>query len=181
MMSIVTKTGDEGMTGLFGGKRVSKDSVRIHTYGTVDELNAVLGVALAEEGIPAGTSNQLLRLQHMLFRVGGDLATPLDKAAKEDRVADKHIEEVEAWIEALETSLPQQKAFLLPGGSKASSLLHLARTICRRAERHVVGLMHEEEINPAIRVFLNRTGDYLFLAARKANVNAGIGETEVQY
>ncbi|TSC59175.1 MAG: ATP--cobalamin adenosyltransferase [Candidatus Peregrinibacteria bacterium Greene0416_19] len=180
-MSIVTKTGDGGTTGLFGGERLPKDHPRIHAYGTVDELNAAIGVARATSGMPAGINVQLLEIQHMLFRVGGDLATPLTKRAKEDRVSPDHTKKIEGWLSALEELLPPQTAFILPGGSPASASLHLARTICRRAERWVVALSATEEINAEVRVFLNRLGDYLFLAARMTNVGAGIPEQEVEY
>lgn len=181
MTSIVTKTGDKGTTGLFGGERVPKDSPRIEAYGTVDELNACLGVAIAEETMPSALKAQLTEVQHLLFRVGGDLATPPSKRVKEDRIAKEHTEQIEAWIVKLEASLPPQMKFLLPGGSKPSAALHLARTVCRRAERRVVTLARKEDVNPEVRLFLNRLGDYLFLAARKANVELGEEETEVLY
>lgn len=180
-MSIVTGTGDEGMTGLFGGKRVSKDSKRIEAYGTVDELNAVIGLVLTEKDLQSDTRTQLEAIQHLLFRVGGDLATPLEKRAKEERMNGAHVQKVEEWIHELEATLPEQKTFILPGGSRSSALLHLARTVCRRAERCVVGLMKEEKINPSVRIFLNRLGDYFFLAARNENVKDGIEETGVKY
>jgi cob(I)alamin adenosyltransferase len=180
-MTIVTKTGDEGTTGLYGGDRISKDSPRIHAVGTVDELNAFLGLIRSEEGLSPSLHAQLHHLQHTLFRVGGDLATPLGKHEKEERISEKHVHEIERWIQEIEASLPAQTRFLLPGGSKISSLLHLARTVCRRAERFVVALMKDEDVNPQVRIFLNRLSDYLFVVARRVNIDAGVSEVEVEY
>ncbi|MBI1813102.1 cob(I)yrinic acid a,c-diamide adenosyltransferase [Candidatus Peregrinibacteria bacterium] len=179
-MTIVTKTGDKGQTGLFGGKRIPKDYARIHAYGTVDELNAAIGVALAEEGFSRETRANLTRLQHLLFRVGGDLATPLATRAKQDRIGSSHVTEIDVWIFSLEALLPPQTQFILPGGNRRASLLHLARTVCRRAERWVVTLEKQEEINHDVLVFLNRLSDFLFLAARQAAIEEG-GEVTVRY
>ena len=180
-MSIVTKTGDRGTTGLFGGGRISKNSPRLHAYGTVDELNACIGVALASKEIAQEASDQLLRIQNLLFRVGADLATPLAVNAKVDRMAKEHVFQLEEWIHAWEAALPPQTSFILPGGSVASANLHLARTICRRAERWIVALEREETINPAVRIFINRLSDYLFIAARAANHEKGIKDVSVDY
>ena len=180
-MSIVTKTGDTGTTGLFGGGRVSKNAPRLHAYGTVDELNACIGVVLASKDLSPKRSEQLLRVQNLLFRVGADLATPLAVNAKVDRMAKEHVMELEEWIHTLEAELPPQTSFILPGGSVSSANLHLARTICRRAERWIVALERDETINPAVRIFMNRLSDYLFIAARAANHEKGIADTSVQY
>lgn len=180
-MSIVTKTGDQGTTGLYGGRRVSKDHARIRACGTVDELNAALGVVLAESALPAGIRSPVLHVQHMLFRVGGDLATPPEQKEKQQRVGPEHVREIEGWIAALEKALPPQMSFILPGGTRVSALLHLSRTVCRRAEREAVALSHEESINAHVVVLLNRLGDYLFLLARQANAAQGVGDVEVQY
>jgi cob(I)alamin adenosyltransferase len=178
-MSIVTRTGDRGQTGLFGGRRISKSDARLHAYGTVDELNAVLGVALAEDEIPAQLQKELHSVQRILFTVGADLATPLEKTDRVQRVLAPHIEEVERWIERLEPTLPILTRFILPSGSRTGALLHLARTVCRRAERWVVTLGERERINPQVQVYLNRLSDYLFLAARVASKHAGVREEEV--
>lgn len=178
-MSIVTKTGDKGQTGLFGGKRVSKTHPRIHAYGSVDELNACLGVVLAEESLPVELHHQLLSTQRLLFVVGADLATPLESKAKIQRVLPTHIADVEEWIAAIESCLPTLTRFILPSGSRIGALLHQARTVCRRAERWVVGLGESETINVQVQVYLNRLGDYLFLVAREANRHAGAKEQEV--
>lgn len=179
-MSIVTKTGDKGITGLYGGARVSKHDPRIEAIGTVDELNATIGAAIAS-GMPLPLQDPLLRIQHALFRVGGDLATPLTRQEKEERVGPEHVEVLEEWIRTLESSLPPQTKFILPGGSSAGAHLHCARTICRRAERIVVRLMSTEAINPGVQIYLNRLSDYLFLAAREVNRLEGIPDVEVQY
>ncbi|MEK7563697.1 MAG: cob(I)yrinic acid a,c-diamide adenosyltransferase [Patescibacteria group bacterium] len=179
-MSIVTKTGDTGMTGLYGSRRVSKAAPRIEAYGTVDELNAVLGVVLAELDLPITIRGQLTAVQNALFIVGSDLATP-DVSIQVPRVLPEHTAAVEHWVVALETTLPPQKKFLLPSGSRVGALLHQARSICRRAERCVVFLAEKEEINNEVQMYLNRLGDYLFLAARSANITSGCPETEVDY
>lgn len=180
-MSIVTKTGDRGETGLYGGKRVPKDSSRIETYGTVDELNAVIGCVLAQHGLTQEMAKQLTHLQHLLFRVGADLATPTDSKAKTQRIEPEHVTEIEKEIIVLESSLAPQQTFILPGGSEAAALLHLARTVCRRAERCLVHLKAQEPVNEQVLIFLNRLSDYLFLLARKANASTDRGDVEVRY
>jgi len=180
-MSIVTRTGDKGDTGLFGGKRVPKSDARLHAYGTVDELNALLGVIVADSRLPDVLRPAVERMQHQLFRLGADLATPMDSKAATKRMESEHVSELEEWIQTLETNLPPQKTFLLPGGHHISALLHVARTVCRRAERWTVELANREPINEHARVFLNRLSDYLFLAARHANTAAGVPDRPVQY
>ncbi|MBI3331634.1 cob(I)yrinic acid a,c-diamide adenosyltransferase [Candidatus Peregrinibacteria bacterium] len=178
-MSIVTRTGDKGKTGLFGGQRVSKASPRLHAYGTVDELNACLGVILAEPNVPDTVKDQLLKTQRLLFLVGADLATPLESAAKIARVESTHVLEVESWINRLEQTLPVLQRFILPSGSRLGALLHQARTVCRRAERWVVELGEKEPTNLQVQIYLNRLSDYLFVVAREANRSAGAPEIEV--
>ena len=178
-MTIVTKTGDRGQTGLFGGKRLSKAHARIHAYGTVDELNAVLGLTLSEEGIPKTLRRELLCVQRLLFRVGADLATPLDSKATILRMNAENIAEIERWITALEAGLPPLTRFILPSGSRLGSSLHLARTVCRRAERWIVALGETEAINAHVQVYLNRLSDYFFLVARVVNRESGMPEVEV--
>ncbi len=180
-MSIVTKTGDTGTTGLFGTRRVPKDDARIEAYGTVDELNASIGVACADPALPVSAREQLEKIQHLLFRVGGDLATPLETTLKVHRVAAVHTALLEGWITALEATVPPQTGFVLPGGTAPAAALHLARTICRRAERRIVTLTKKEEINGEIQIFLNRLSDYLFILARKTNADLGASDVEVQY
>ncbi len=181
MTSIVTKGGDKGETGLYGGKRVPKNHPRIRAVGAVDELNGFLGLAAAEPETPAALRDDLNYLQHLLFRVGADLATPLDAKSQTNRIEDSHVKDLEARVIAIESTLPAQTKFLLPGGTRISATLHLARTVCRRAEREVVTLKREEPVNDQAGIFLNRLSDYLFLLARKANIDAGHPETEVRY
>ncbi|MEW5798770.1 MAG: cob(I)yrinic acid a,c-diamide adenosyltransferase [Bacteroidota bacterium] len=168
-MKIYTKAGDTGETSLFGGERVPKDALRIEAYGSVDELNSLLGVARAMK--PKKKIDAILDLlQHQLFELGADLATP--KNAKDDyipRITAAHVTELEKVIDSLEIKLKPLKVFILPGGSKVASHLHLARTVCRRAERAVVRLSRNENIGTDVVVYLNRLSDLLFVLARFAN------------
>lgn len=175
---IYTKTGDDGTTGLFGGIRVSKDHLRIHAYGTVDELNSIIGIALTCE-MPTDVREQLLAISSELFTVGADLATPLDPPPVYDipRVAEEHITDIERHIDAFDTELETLKNFILPGGTPAASNLHLARTVCRRAERITVSLSEHEDLGGFVVRYLNRLSDYLFTAARVVNHRAGIEDT----
>jgi cob(I)alamin adenosyltransferase len=180
-MSIVTKTGDKGQTGLFGGQRVAKSDVRIHAYGTVDELNATLGLILTEQELPEIIRGQVLRTQNTLFRLGADLATPNEGNARVPRIEHEHIQELEQWITEIEGSMTMPDYFVLPGGSKSASFLHLARTICRRAERWTVELRQKDLTSAETVMYLNRLSDYLFLAALKANEDAGVPHVKVSY
>lgn len=170
-MKIYTKTGDKGETSLFGGKRVWKDDLRIRAYGTVDELNAILGVA-ASELMTKELKEKIGSIQNDLFTVGSDLASPLDKEVKNfaiPRVNTGFSTQLENLIDKYDSQLPVLKNFILPGGVKSSSLLHHARTVCRRAEREVVALSKVDEINHEIEVYLNRLSDLLFVLARFEN------------
>jgi cob(I)alamin adenosyltransferase len=171
-MKLYTKTGDDGETGLWGGLRVSKDTIRVHAYGTVDECNAALGVARACGSVNT-LDNYLQAIQNQLFVVGSDLATPGD-AANIPRVTSTEVAFLEHAIDTLEESLPPLTQFILPGGSMVAAQLHMARTICRRAERYVVTLAREEACNVVIGIYLNRLSDFLFVAARAANHAASI-------
>lgn len=180
-MSIVTKTGDKGETGLFGGQRIAKDDLRIETIGTVDELNAMLGIVLAEPANAQILHDQLLRTQNVLFTLGADLATPKeDNKAVVPRIEDTHIAELEEWISFLEQT-PLPAYFVLPGGSKGAAELHLSRAICRRAERLAVSLSKKTPIGAEIVKYLNRLSDYLFLAALAANREAHVADIRVSY
>lgn len=178
-MKIYTKTGDDGTTGLFGGKRVAKFSARIEAYGTVDELNAVIGVALSHD-LHEKVSEPLQHISSLLFTVGSDLATPQDATQKSSVLAikEEHVDFLEHWIDAYQEHLPTLRNFILPGGSPGGAHLHLARTVCRRAERAIVALKQEEEINPIIIRFINRLSDYLFVAARYVNAKEGFDDIE---
>jgi cob(I)alamin adenosyltransferase len=180
-MSIVTKTGDKGQTGLFGGKRIGKDDVRMEVIGTIDELTAMIGVVLSEFDKTSSIHEPLSHTQNMLFRLGADIATPReDNKAVVPRIEKKHIKEVEEWIAKLEET-PLPPYFILPGGSKAAAQLHLARAICRRAERAMVALSHRNDLGPDVLTYVNRLGDYLFLAALEANRATGIEDVRVSY
>jgi cob(I)alamin adenosyltransferase len=172
---IYTKTGDDGTTALFGGTRVSKDHLRIDAYGTVDELNAVLGMTLSHTP-PLPLDEDLYNLSTMLFTVGADLATPLipPPTYAIPRVEVQHIQWLEDRIDKYEQELEPLKNFILPSGTRVASLLHFARTVCRRAERCAVTLAHNEDIGEHVTKFLNRCSDYLFVAARLANARAGV-------
>ena len=177
-MKIYTKTGDAGETGLFGGGRTSKDSPRVAAYGEVDELNAALGLARALE--PQEFADALLqRIQRDLFTIGAELATPdpdkLQKALSRTSAAigESDIAALEDAIDGHQSRLEPLKNFILPGGAPKAAALHLARTVCRRAERAVVALSRHEQISPAILRYLNRLSDLLFVLARAANAHAG--------
>lgn len=177
-MKIYTKTGDAGETGLFGGPRVRKSDHRVEAYGEVDELNAALGVVRAQVEDPE-LERHLARIQDELFCVGAELATPHGAKARSaiPPVEPGWLERLEAAIDAWEAELPPLRQFVLPGGTRTAAALHLARCVCRRAERRVVALAAEAEIAPATLAYLNRLSDLLFVAARIANHRAGRAET----
>jgi cob(I)alamin adenosyltransferase len=169
-MKIYTKTGDSGETGLFGGPRVSKDAPRIETYGTVDELNSVLGVARAQ-GLESEFDALLGRIQNELFALGAQLATPDPAGHQTQLVGPAEIAALEQAIDRFEKGLEPLKQFILPGGTPAAAQLHLARTVCRRAERRLVMLVNQsaEPIAGDLVVYLNRLSDLLFVMARAVN------------
>ncbi|MGD8305644.1 MAG: cob(I)yrinic acid a,c-diamide adenosyltransferase [Ignavibacteria bacterium] len=173
-MKIYTKTGDRGETGLFGGERVAKNSSRIEAYGTIDELNAFIGLTVIEVS-DSNIKKLLNKIQNQLFTVGADLATPETKNEKleiERTSQDFHLH-IEKEIDKYEEKLEPLKNFILPGGSKAAALLHICRTISRRAERRVVALKNEEKIGENIIIFLNRLSDLFFVLARYENAVSG--------
>lgn len=178
-MKIYTKTGDAGQTGLFGGGRVSKDDPRVEAYGDVDELNAVLGFARAAEMMPR-IDEVLVPIQRDLFSIGALLSTP-DLEKMHDHLAkaqvdEGRISELERAIDACDKELEPLRAFIVPGGTPKAAALHVARTVCRRAERRVIHLQREVEIPQIVVVYLNRLSDLLFTLARVANTRAGAGE-----
>jgi cob(I)alamin adenosyltransferase len=181
-MKIYTRTGDAGDTALFGGGRVSKDHPRVTAYGTVDELNAGVGVAVAAVA-DARIRERLSAIQHDLFALGAALATI---PPQEDRPRPKglptlptgRVPEMEAWMDAADGELPPLRAFILPGGTPGAAALHLARTVCRRAERAVVHLATLEEVDEGVVVYLNRLSDLLFTFARLENHRAGTPDVE---
>ncbi len=169
---VYTKTGDKGETGLYGGTRISKASSRVESYGNIDELNAFMGVAKSYV-TDSRVLEQLKKIQFDLFTVGSEAATPVDKlflANGKARLAlvisEKEIEELEHWIDAFEEELEPLQYFILPGGGKAATHFHVARTVCRRAERSMVFLNESEEVRPELIKYLNRLSDYLFVLSR---------------
>ncbi len=167
-MKLYTKTGDDGTTGLFGGGRVRKDHVRIAAYGTVDELNAAVGLARSM-GSNARIDGILARIQSELFVVGSDLATPADAKPWVPRVGKTEVEALEKDIDAFEEEVAPLKTFILPGGTQQACAIHLARTICRRAEREVVTAMEVDPIQSSVAIYLNRLSDFFFVASRWVN------------
>lgn len=174
-MKIYTRTGDHGQTSLFGGARVAKNDARIEAYGTVDELSSHLGVARAS-GIPEEIDRVLDQVQRDLFDVGAHLASP--GTSRFSGVEAPRIVELEAAIDAMERGLAPLKNFILPGGTLPAAHLHVARTVCRRAERLVVALNDETPATLSTIAYLNRLSDYLFVAARFANARAGRADVE---
>ena len=178
-MKIYTKTGDKGDTGLFGGGRVPKDHPRVSAYGEVDELNSFLGLARATEPLPR-IDEILLAIQRDLLAIGALLATPTREKMREHllkaRVDDTRIHELEQAIDAADLELEPLKAFIIPGGSSKGAMLHVCRTVCRRAERAVVAMAETESIPDIAIVYLNRLSDLLFTLARLANRRAGGAE-----
>jgi cob(I)alamin adenosyltransferase len=178
-VKIYTKTGDGGETSLFDGTRVSKTDPRVAAYGDVDETQAVLGVCAAF-ALDAELAEMLVALQRDLFALGARLADPSHRIAP--RVTKVNIDEtsiarLEGWIDQLEATLPTLRHFILSGGSPAGASLHLARTVCRRAERAVLSL-GSDAVEPIVLIYLNRLSDLLFVMARAANQRAGVAETE---
>jgi cob(I)alamin adenosyltransferase len=182
---VYTRKGDQGETGLVGGQRVPKDSPRIEAYGTVDELNAFLGAArctvnqlVAQEPRLAGLGAILLRVQHELFNLGSVLATlPEDVHPRQPRVTDAEIILLEKGMDAMNEDIPPLRSFVLPGGSRIDAELHIARTVCRRAERACVALARVESVPPETIRYLNRLSDALFVWARWAAHTSGAAET----
>lgn len=171
-MKIYTKKGDEGDTSLFGGTRVPKSSERIHAYGTVDELNSVVGLA-ASYSLSANGQKWLKKVQEDLFVLGADLATPPTSKKRINRIDEEAITFLEECIDTMEEKLPPLKNFILPGGSRQGATLHLARTVCRRAERATVACSKTDEISALTIKYLNRLSDFFFVLARYENKEAG--------
>jgi cob(I)alamin adenosyltransferase len=166
LSKIVTRTGDDGTTGLGDGTRVGKDALRVEVMGEIDELNSALGCALADP-MPDHVKAMLQGIQHDLFDLGGEVCIPGRSA-----LWDTHVEQLDKRIEALRDSLAPLREFVLPGGTRAAAMCHLARTICRRAERSLVALGRKESVSPLSVQYLNRLSDLLFLAARTINAHA---------
>jgi cob(I)alamin adenosyltransferase len=176
-VKIYTRTGDDGTTGVLGRERLPKSDPRIEAYGSVDELNAVLG--LARTHADGTTATELEAIQRRLFQVGAELATT-DAAmlAKLTRIQEDAVQDLEALIDRIEADLPPLKSFILPAGAVLAAHLHVARAVCRRAERRVVALMRTTSIEPRIARYLNRLADLLFVMARAGNRRAGVADVE---
>ena len=170
LTKIYTRTGDGGTTGLSDGSRVKKDAARIEAIGAVDELNSALGVLLAEE-LPDAVRACLIDAQHDLFDLGGELSKP-----GHTLISRTHVTRLEALLDRFNASLPPLKDFILPGGTRAGALAHVARTVCRRAERRLVTLSRKEKTAPVMIAYLNRLSDLLFVLARVLNRHAGRGD-----
>ena len=168
-MKIYTKTGDKGTTGLFGGGRVSKSSPRIAAYGEIDELNSLLGLVRAETAYEP-IKKVLSEIQSHLFTLGAQLASP-NVAPEIEVITSSHVDFLERQIDTMTTTVPELKSFILPGGGKTAALLHMSRTVCRRAERATVYLesLDGEEVDHWVMVYINRLSDFLFMLARLAN------------
>lgn len=176
---IYTKTGDQGQTALFGGKRLSKNHHQIEAYGTVDELNAFLG--LLRDCLTGDHERNLLKqIQDLLFTMGSNLAMDPEKEFKIPGLIAEDIALLEKEIDRMNETLPELKHFILPGGHTTVSFCHIARTVCRRAERRVVALQHLNEVDPIIIAYLNRLSDYLFVLARKITQDKGVEEIRWQ-
>jgi len=170
LSKIYTRTGDDGTTGLGDGTRVAKDSPRVAAYGTVDELNSAIGLVLADN-VPERIREVLTQAQHDLFDLGGELCIP-----GMSMVDDSDVERLETMLDAFNDDLPPLKDFILPGGGLAAAHCHLARTICRRAERDVIAMSRSDPLPPVVLIYLNRLSDLLFVLARVATRRAGAAE-----
>lgn len=184
MVRIYTRTGDDGDTSLYGGQRVRKDDVRVAACGTIDELNAVLGVVrAAAAGMPnlaTDVDSFLSELQHRLFNLGAELATPQPQLGAADQIEDADVAALEAAIDRWEKELTPLKEFILPGGCAAAAQAHLARCVCRRAERLIVRLAAAESIRSELCRYVNRLSDALFVLARTLNHASGVSDTTWQ-
>lgn len=173
-MKLYTRTGDEGETSLFDGSRVTKDDARVAAYGDVDELNAVLGWVRAQAG-PGLIGQRVEAVQHEMFVLGSELATPPDSAASQriPHLGAEAVDRLETWIDEATAAVAPLRQFILPGGGESASRLHVARTVCRRAERSVIALSRRTAVPPIVVIYLNRLSDLLFAWARQANHEAG--------
>lgn len=176
-MKVYTKTGDAGKTSLVGGTRVSKASVRLEAYGTVDELNSSVGLLLAMDGVPSKAHEMLTRVQHLLFNLGSQLATEPDSRWKPEGVAEADVEMLEKAIDEITATLPPKFRFVLPGGCMAAAQANVSRTVARRAERRMIAMAEDgEHVAPEAMRFINRLSDYLFVLARHINIVSGTEE-----
>lgn len=176
---LYTGSGDKGTTSLVGGKRIAKDSVRLEAYGTLDEFSAFLGCISVDPKCNSEAKGQLAEIQNMLFNLGCYLATPIENPTDKSSVKGltlNDIAKLESWIDVLDEQTPPIRAFILPGGSEISAKTHVARTVCRRAERRIITLNEKEYVDPNLLIYLNRLSDYLFILSRYFNFMQGIEE-----
>ncbi|MGH8190443.1 MAG: cob(I)yrinic acid a,c-diamide adenosyltransferase [Rhodanobacteraceae bacterium] len=176
LSKIYTRTGDDGSTGLGDGSRTPKDAARVDAYGTIDELNSVIGVLLACDRVPGDIREHLVRIQHALFDLGGELCVP-----GMEMIHDADVTALEQTLDHYNADLPRLKEFILPGGGVAAAQCHIARTVCRRAERRVVTLARTESVRPEVMHYLNRLSDLLFVLARVLARTGGHGEVLWQH
>lgn len=176
--SLYTRTGDTGTTSLVGGERVKKNSVRLESYGTVDELSSALGMVASDKTCPSELSLQINAVQNELFNIGSYLATAVAEGTEPrcESLDEAKMQRLEGWIDALDEQTPKIHAFVLPGGCELSAKAHMARVICRRAERRILELADVEWVDPSVITYINRLSDYLFIVARYANFIEGVGE-----
>ncbi len=170
-MKIYTRTGDAGTTSIVGGSRLPKDAPRIEAYGTIDELNSYLGLIVSDTATPAPERSLLIKVQNTLFNIGGYLAGMPDPG-----VTDLDIKELEDSVDSMDRQLPPLHNFILPGGTKLAAHAHVARTICRRAERRIIALAADMELSPVMMAFINRLSDWLYIFARYVNLQAQVAE-----
>lgn len=178
MSKIYTRTGDKGTTSLVGGKRVSKTDPRLDAYGTIDELNSFIGLMLSVMDGKAESAGNIRWIQQKLFNIGGCLATDTTSFQLPDscKILAPDVERIEQMIDALTDGLPEQRSFILPGGTQAASYAHVARTVCRRAERLILALPDDAKAPSELLQYINRLSDYLFVLARRINFFAGVSE-----
>ena len=176
--NLYTRTGDMGTTSLVDGSRTNKDTLRVDTYGDVDELSSSLGMVASEKACPEEIKGEIEHVQHLLFEIGAYIATPAP--CQPVKNLSSETEKLEGWIDSLDERVPKMRSFILPGGSEAASRCHVARTVCRRAERKITALSRESEVDPEVIGFINRLSDYLFIAARYLNFIQGVEDVAWQ-
>ena len=173
--NLYTRTGDEGTTSLVDGSRAQKDCARIDAYGEIDELSSALGLVASGKNCPEEIRDEVNHVQHIMFEIGGYLATPVAEGTEPGLpYLGGETEKLEGWIDSLDERVPKLRSFILPGGSDESSRCHLARTVCRRAERRILTLSKESYVDPGVISYINRLSDYLFIAARYLNFLNGV-------
>lgn len=180
--SLYTRTGDAGLTSLVGGERVAKNSTRLEAYGTIDELSSAIGLVEADPQVTDELRGQLRAVQNMMFNIGSYLATAPAPGAEPHcaQITPEKMAVMEGWIDALDEQTPKMNSFVLPGGTTTAALFHMARTICRRAERRILDLAEESYVDPAVIRYVNRLSDYLFIAARYSNFILGVSDVAWQ-